>query len=173
MEVYKAIYDRRSARSFDPKKNVSSEVVDKILEAACQAPSAGDIQPWRFFVVRDQTTKDRLAAKALNQKFISEAPVVIVVCADVEISGEAYGDRGRTLFAIQDAACATQNILLAANSEGLGSCWVGSFYEDDIRRILNIELHVRPMTIVPIGYVPKGGKKPSRMAHEAVVTYID
>ncbi len=173
MEVYEAIYERRSARSFDPKKDVSSEVVDKILEAACQAPSAGDIQPWRFFVVRNQTTKDRLAAKALNQKFISDAPVVIVVCADVEISGEAYGERGKDLFAIQDAACATQNILLAAASEGLGSCWVGSFYEEDIRMILEIEPHVRPMAIVPIGYMPKGGKKPSRMAHEAVVTYID
>jgi len=173
MEIYKAIYGRLSVRSFDEKKDVPKEIVDKILEAGCQAPSAGNIQPWRFWVIRNPELKARIATAALNQRYISEAPVVIVVCSDLDISAEAYSGRGRELYAIQDTACATENILLAAYSEGLGACWVGAFYEEDVAKVLDLPSHIRPLAIVPVGYPLRAGKKPDKMPIEDVVVYAD
>ncbi|HDP70081.1 MAG TPA: nitroreductase family protein [Actinobacteria bacterium] len=173
MEVFKAIRERKSVRSFDEKRDVPKEVVDKILEAACQAPTAGNIQPWRFWVIRNIQVKAGLATAAINQRFIAQAPIVIVVCSDLDISAEAYGERGRELYAIQDAACATENILLAAHSEGLGTCWVGAFYEEDVSRVLNLPSHVKPLAIVPVGYPSHPGTKPDRMPIKDVVEYVD
>ncbi|MDO8886015.1 nitroreductase family protein [Candidatus Oleimmundimicrobium sp.] len=173
MDVYKAIYKRCSTRSFDETRDVSLELVNKILEAACQAPSAGDVQPWRFWVVRNPQLKDKLTTAAINQQFIAEAPVVIIVCSNLDVCGEAYGTRGRELYAIQDAAAATENILLAACSEGLGVCWVGAFYEDNVAELLDLPKNLKPLAIIPLGYPVRKNVKPSRMPIEDVVEYLD
>ena len=90
MDVFEAIRTRRSIRAFT-EEEVSEETIEKILDAARWAPSAGNIQPWIFVVVKRMEIKRRLAEAALNQFFIEEAPVVIVVCADQERSGMYYG----------------------------------------------------------------------------------
>jgi len=151
LNVFKAIKTRRSIRAFT-QEEISDDEIEKILDAARWAPSAGNIQPWIFVVVRNPETKRRLSEAALNQFFINEAPVVIVVCADQERSGMGYGSRGINLYCIQDTAAATQNILLAAHALGLGACWVGAFNEEEVRHILRVPRGVRPVAIVPIGH---------------------
>lgn len=151
MDLFEAIRTRRSIRAFT-REEVSEGEIEKILDAARWAPSAGNIQPWIFVVVRSPEIKRRLAWAALNQFFIEEAPVVIVACADQERSGMHYGSRGANLYCIQDTAAAVQNILLASHALGLGACWVGAFNEEEVRRILRIPKGVRPVAIVPIGH---------------------
>jgi len=150
LDVFEAIKTRRSIRAFT-EEEVSDEEIEKILDAARWAPSAGNIQPWIFVIVRDPKRKRRLSEAALNQLFIEEAPVVIVVCADQERSGRVYGRRGSDLYCIQDTAAAIQNLLLAAHALGLGACWVGAFNEDAVRHVLNIPDGVRPVAIIPMG----------------------
>ena len=151
MDVFEAIRTRRSIRAFT-EEEVSEETIEKILDAARWAPSAGNIQPWIFVVVKRMEIKRRLAEAALNQFFIEEAPVVIVVCADQERSGMYYGSRGANLYCIQDTAAAAQNILLAAHALGLGACWVGAFDEEEVRLILRAPKRIRPVAIIPIGH---------------------
>ena len=151
MKVLEAIKGRRSIRAFK-SQNVSEEIIEKIVDAARWAPSAGNIQPWEFIIVRRPETKRRLAEAALGETFIEEAPVVIVVCANEDRSSQGYGIRGKTLYCIQDTAAAIQNIHLTAYSLGLGTCWVGAFREEKAREILKIPQGIRPVAIIPVGY---------------------
>jgi nitroreductase len=155
MDVLDAIKGRRSVRAFESGKDVLEKTVEGLIIAAQWAPSAGNIQPWEFVVVRRSEIKKRLAEAAFNQSFIEEAPVVIVVCADENRSSEGYGQRGRTLYCIQDTAAAIQNIHLAAYSAGLCTCWVGAFKEEDVSEILNIPKGTRPVALIPVGYASK------------------
>ncbi|MCJ7560360.1 nitroreductase family protein [Candidatus Bathyarchaeota archaeon] len=151
MDLHEAIRGRRSVRTFK-KQNVPEEIVEKLIDAARWAPSAGNTQPWEFVIVRTQAVKKKLARAAFDQKDIEEAPVVIVVCADEKRSFEGYGARGKTFYCIQDTAAAAQNILLTAHSLGLGSCWIGAFNEDELKEALNAPEGIRPVTIIPVGY---------------------
>ena len=151
MDVFEAIKRRRSIRAF---KNIDlpEETVEKLIDAARWAPSAGNIQPWEFIIERNSETKRKLSEAALNQTFIEEAPVVIVVCADYKRSGAGYGNRGATLYCIQDTAAAIQNIHLAATALGLGTCWVGAFREELVKKLLKIPDGIRPVALIPVGY---------------------
>lgn len=170
MDLFEAINLRRSIREFmsDP---VSDEDVMKIIDAARHAPSAGNIQPWEFVVVRKAETKRRLAAAALFQSFIEEAPIVIVVCADEKQSGRGYGSRGSNLYCIQDTAAATQNILLAACALGLGACWVGAFNESSVGTILKMREGVRPVAIAPIGHPAEKPQPKYRRPLDEIIHY--
>lgn len=152
VDFWQVLEGRQSVRSFNTEREVPSEIVTRLLEAAIRAPSAGNCQPWYFFVVRNQGTKRALAEAALNQWFLSEAPVVMVVCAEAERSAIRYGDRGRRLYSLQDTAAAIENLLLAAVASGLGACWVGAFDEEEASRALDLPSHLRPVAIVPVGY---------------------
>lgn len=116
------------------------------------APSAGNRQPWHFWIVRNEQVKETLSEAAWNQSFIVEAPVVIVVCVEPERSASTHGTRGRNLYCLQDTAAATLNILLMATGLGLGSCWVGAFDEDRVARGLDLPSSLRPVAMVPLGY---------------------
>lgn len=172
MDLYEAIYQRMSIRNFDSSREISDEVVEKLLEAAVQAPSAGNIQPWRFWVARDPQTKEGLVQAALGQSFIAEAPVAVVVCADLAVSARGYGDRGVSLYAIQDTAAAIENLLLAVQAEGLGACWVGAFNEERASEILDLPSNIRPLAIIPIGHPLRGEHKPKRKRVEDVTAYL-
>jgi nitroreductase len=152
IDFWEVIKRRKSSRSFDRSKDVSENDIKKLLEAANCAPSAGAIYPTEFKVIRDQEVKNLLAKAAFGQYFIAEAPVVIVVIADIEKSAAKYGKRGRNLYAIQDAAAATENLLLAATALDLGTCWVGAFDEDEVSKILKLEKSQRPLAIIPVGW---------------------
>jgi len=161
LEVLEAIKTRWSIRRFTGD-GVTWEEELTLIDAARWAPSAGNLQPWEFVVVRRQDLKERLARAALNQRFIAEAPMVVVVCADPMRSAMVYGPRGANLYCIQDTAAATQNMLLAAHSMGLGTCWVGAFDERAVRRVLDIPPDIRPVAIVPVGRPAERPKPPRR-----------
>ncbi|HYB68692.1 MAG TPA: nitroreductase family protein [Candidatus Acidoferrales bacterium] len=168
MEVFEAIKGRRSIRAFE-ERDVSGEEVAKLVEAAIWAPSAGNIQPWEFVIIRKPDGKKRLAEAAWEQSFIEEAAVVIVVCANENRSSERYGDRGKSLYCIQDTAAAIQNIHLAAYSLGLGTCWVGAFKEQEVSEILNVPQGIRPVAIVPVGYAAEPASPRSKRPMDQIV----
>ncbi|AEA47624.1 nitroreductase family protein [Archaeoglobus veneficus] len=159
-ECLKLIYDRVSIRRYQPAE-VPDDVILEILNAGNAAPSAGNLQARDFIVVKDPATKKKLAIAALEQMFIADAPVVIVVCANYPRSMRIYGDRGR-LYAEQDATAAVENILLAAHALGLGAVWVGAFHEVAVSNILGIPEYARPIAIVPIGYPAEKPERRSR-----------
>jgi nitroreductase len=172
MDTLQAINQRRSVRRFS--KQVPEEtLVNTLLEAAIRAPSAGNLQPWFFYAVRDWATRQELSASALSQRHVAEAPVVIVACADPDRSAVRYGKRGRKLYCIQDCAAAVQNILLAAVALGMAACWVGAFDEGRVTRILNLPDGRRPLTMVPVGFPAKPPGRPTpRLPLNEVTTCI-
>ena len=103
-----------------------------------------------------------ISQAAYGQKNLQEAAIVIVVCADEKRAAESYGDRGKTLYCIQDTAAAIQNILLTACSLGLGSCWIGAFKEEQIKKIINSPKGIRPVALIPIGYPDEAPKARQR-----------
>jgi len=151
MDFYEVLEDRTSTRDFT-SEDVPAASVSMLLEAACKAPTAGNLQPWRFFVVRDSTVRRRLSEAAFGQSHVADAPVVIVVCADLDVCAHGYGSRGENLYAIQDTAAAVENILLAAVAEGLGACWTGAFDEGRAKAVLGLPPGIRPLAMVPVGH---------------------
>ncbi|HID17560.1 TPA: nitroreductase family protein [Candidatus Bathyarchaeota archaeon] len=168
MELFEAIFGRRSVRAFE-REEVPEEYLRKLIDAARFAPSAGNLQPWEFVVVRSEGTKRALAEAALRQYFIEEAPLVIVVCANEVRSGRYYGERGAKLYCLQDTAAAVQNILLAAHGLGLGACWVGAFREAEVARVIGAPAGVRPVAIVPIGFPREKPKAPPRRSLKEII----
>ena len=102
------------------------------------APSAGNCQPWFIYVVKNQKVRQELAKAAFNQGFLVEAPVNIVVCAEPKRSFSRYGERGASLYCLQDTAALVQSLLLMAEGLGLSTCWVGAFDEQAVRQVLEI-----------------------------------
>jgi len=149
MDLLEIIKNRRSIRVFK-KQAVTQDIIEKLLEAARWAPSAGNVQPWTFVVVSSQKMKRNLSMAAFGQKDLEEASVVFVVCADEKLAEQSYAERGKSLFCIQDTAAAIQNILLTAYSLGLGSCWIGAFKEDEIRQVIKAPKEMRPKALIPI-----------------------
>ncbi len=168
MDVFEAIKGRRSVREFESTP-VKEKDLEKILDAARWAPSAGHCQPLELVVVKDQAQKERLARAALGQTFIAEAPVAIVVCTNVARTSRRYGRRGEELYCIQDTAAATQNIHLAACALGYATCWVGAFDEDAVAEVIKAPAGVRPVAIVPLGRPAEKPSPPQRMPLNKIV----
>ena len=141
MDVSEAIEKRKSIRNYEPKP-VPKETVQKLLEAARIAPSAGNIQPWHFIVVTN-AEKRRELSKGAFAKFLNDAPVVIVGCGDTKASPDWYA---------VDTSLALENIVLAATGEGLGTCFVGSFKEENIKAALRIPENLSVIALLAVGY---------------------
>jgi len=162
------ILTRTSCRAFRPDPLPEADLT-RLIEALCRAPSAGNVQPWRFIVVRSDGDREALAAAAHGQSFLARAPVVIVVCGDAARSEARYGKRGRDLYVIQDTAAAVENLLIAATALGYGSCWVGAFDEKAAREALGLPGGLRPLAMVPIGRPIRGRKPTGRRPKREVV----
>ena len=158
LSCIEAIKQRRSIRQYSTKE-VPREVLMEIIQSALRAPSAGNLQPWHIYVVTDQQKKIALAQAALGQRFVQEAPVVLVVCAEPERSAARYGARGRELYCLQDTANLTYAIMLAATSYGLGTCWVGAFQEQGVQETLGLDSGRRPVAIIPVVILKNRGGK--------------
>ncbi len=146
MDIYKAIQTRKSVRSFK-KTDVPADAIDRLLEAARLAPSANNSQEWRFVMVRDADRRKRLAA-ACKQPFVAEAPVILACCAETNNHVMTCGQLSYPI----DIAIAVDHITLCAVAEGLGTCWIGAFYEDQVKQILSIPPEIRVVALLPIGY---------------------
>jgi nitroreductase len=154
------IKTRQSIRKFtrDP---IPEPIIRDIIEVGISSPSAGNRQPWRVIVVKKDELKKQLAQAAFNQNFIAVAPVIFVVCAVPDESAERYQERGRSLYAIQDTAALTFNLLLGAHLHGYGGCWIGAFSEEAVSHVLNIPSFMRPISMVPVGNID-GNRPPAR-----------
>ncbi len=149
MDFYEVIRTRRSVRSYKPDP-IPDDVLRRVLDAARIAPSGSNRQPWKFIIVRDEKIKRQLAVACSNQQFIAEAPVIIVACGyNIHYNRGGYmGD----MSMLVDVSIAFTHLILAARAEGLGTCWIGSFDNDEIKRILNIPEDVNVVAITPLGY---------------------
>jgi nitroreductase len=170
MSILDTIKNRRSIRDFKDQE-IPDEAISALIEAIRWAPSAGNMQSRKFYFVFDQNTKKKLAKAALNQNFISEAPLTVVACIDRSIAAR-YGDRGVNLYSIQDVAASVMNMMLAAHELGLGSVWVGAFNEFEVFEHLNLPDNLRPIAIIPIGYPAKIPKPTPRVSTNEIVEFV-
>jgi nitroreductase len=173
MDILEIIKTRRSVREFVDRK-IPEAAVDILVDALRFAPSAGNLQDRKFYFVFNQEVRNKLAQAGLKHDFVSfiaRAPLVIVVCADLEIASR-YGERGLHLYCIQDTAASVQNLLLAAHDLGLGTCWVGAFNEQKVSDILNLPGNLRPVVIVPVGYPARTPKAPEHVSKQEAVEMV-
>ena len=167
-DILEIIKSRRNVEKFSTQP-VSWDKISKILDAGRHAPSCGNLQNWKFIVV-DDTEKKQAIAECCHEQFeIIVAHALIVICAEPEKAERYYGLRGRKLFTIQNCAAAAQNMLLEAQSLGLGTRWIGAFEEDDVREVFRIPTEVRPQIIIAVGYPEQVPDKPSKYPLETIV----
>jgi nitroreductase len=157
MDVLEAITARRSIRKYRAEPITETDL-GKILEAARLAPSAGNKQPWRFVVVQDKNQKVHLANAAGDQSFLKDAAAIVVAAADPHISAKWHE---------KDTMIALEHMVLAATSLGYGTCWIGSFDADEVKRLFKIPERMTIIALLPIG-VPdeKPRPTPRRDFHE-------
>jgi coenzyme F420-0:L-glutamate ligase/coenzyme F420-1:gamma-L-glutamate ligase len=195
---YDTLATRRSIRDFDPEP-IATDVIERLLTAACNSPSAHNQQPWRFCVILDESDKARLAqsmGEALRDDRISDgidldeaqaevdrsydritgAPVVIVFCLTME-DMDRYLDEFRShaeyLMAVQSVAMAGENLLLMAHAEGLGACWICGplFTQDIVREVLDLPSSWEPQGMIILGHPAHEGRDRSRMSLDRVVLW--
>ena len=152
MNVHEAIATRKSVRSW-AQRAVEEEKLQRVLESTRLAPSAKNIQEWRFVVVTDEQLRGKLGEAARGQRFVGEAPVIIVACAETD---RRVMHCGHLAFLV-DVAIAIDHLTLAAVEEGLGTCWIGSFDPDAVRKALSIPPEIEVVQLIPLGYPKEPG----------------
>jgi nitroreductase len=148
MDFYDVVKTRRSVRSYSSEP-VGEEVIKRVLESARTAPSANNVQPWRYIVIKNKERINRIASLASGQMFIAGAPVVIALC------GEKYLDRGSWIsdnMYLIDTTISMDHLILAARNEGLGTCWIGAFDRKGVEKFLNLPKGIHPIMLTPLGY---------------------
>ena len=148
MEAIEAILSRRSIRKYTPTP-VSEEELRIVLDAAMNAPSSSNGQPWHFVVIDDRTVLDEIPKFHQYSSMLKEAPIAIVVCGDIKL------ERTKGVW-VQDCSAATENILLAARAKGLGTVWLGVFPIEErvggLRKLLGLPDNIIPLSIIALGH---------------------
>ena len=165
MDLYEAIRKRYSCRSYNSKP-IEREKLEKVLEAARLAPSAKNLQDWRFIIVTDEQKRKELAIAANEQMFIATAPAIIVGCSNCDQVMRC----GQSIAPI-DVAIAMEHIALAATAEGLATCWIGSFYPEKVKKVLDIPKEIEVVELMPIGYPADKETHRPRENIEKIVSY--
>ena len=151
MDVKEAVLGRNSVRSYSDKEVLLEEVAG-ILEVARFSPSAGNLQNWKVIVVTDSKIRSKLASMCMDQDWMAEAPVHLVICNDYMKISKMYEPLGK-MFSIQNCAVIAANIMNLAHAAGFGTCWVGSFPVDSVKKLLEIpEEGIDPEVIITLGY---------------------
>ncbi|MBS3055676.1 MAG: nitroreductase family protein [Candidatus Aenigmarchaeota archaeon] len=171
MHVFEAVMNRLAVRRYE-KKDVEDRIIGVMLHLATFANTPGNAQEWIFIVSRDLEIKTKLAKAALNQEWVKDAPVDIVLCADIRKSALKFGERGERLYAIESISSAAMVMMLAATELGLGTSWVAAIDEEKVKDILNLPENVRPIGILTVGYPVEEGEKFKRIDFENL-TYVD
>ncbi|MDD3517088.1 MAG: nitroreductase family protein [Chromatiales bacterium] len=171
-DFFETIRHRHSIRQYQTDMPVEEEKLHAILETACSAPSAGDLQAYRITVVRDAGLRQALSQAASQQTFIADAPVCLVFSAEGDRSAGKYGERGRELYAVQDATIAAAYAQLAVVAAGMGSTWVGFFDEAEVSRIAQLDSGLRPIALLCIGYPAELPDATPRRRLDEIVTRL-
>lgn len=168
MSVFNVILQRRSIRKYkeDP---IPEDILHRSLEAARWAPSGKNLQPWKFILVRDKDLKKRLAQASAGQFFMAKAPLIVVACG---FPDDCYSRMGRYMKSWPvDVAIALEHLILQAWQDGLGTCWIGSFEEEEVKAILHIPDHVKVLALTPLGYPAKVPPSRGRKSLDEIVSY--
>lgn len=167
-DFFSTIRRRHSVRQYQSDMPVEAEKLHAVLECAVSAPSAGDLQAYQIGVV--ETPSQRLSlSHATGQDFVAEAPVCLVFCTDAERSALSFGDRGRDLYALQDATIAAAYAQLAATAADLATTWVGYFDSKEIARLLELPPALQPVALLTLGYAAEQPRATSRRQLDEVV----
>lgn len=172
MKFFEAVGARRSTRAFLARA-VPAEMLQRILETANLAPSAGNLQSYEIFAVTDKRKREDLARAAREQLFIASAPAVLVFAKHPALSAERFGKKADSLYSIQDATIACAFAALAAAAQGLGSCWVGTFDPEEVRKIVGAPRGVTPVSMLPIGYASERPKVQERRELQDLVQRVE
>jgi nitroreductase len=164
--VLEAIKKRQSVRSYQDKE-IPEEILQQILEAGRLAPSAKNTQSWKFIVVKDENLRKKLVPACKNQEFVGEASVVIAGCGT---DPDYVMSNGEHAYSI-DLAIALDHMSLEAASLGLGTCWIGAFYQDQVKEILGVPEDVRIVNLLTLGYPKKLGPKTGRKPLTEIICY--
>jgi nitroreductase len=152
MDLFEAIEKRRSIRKYKSEP-VAKEDLKKILEAGRLAPSGGNRQPWRFIVVTDSETKKTLATAANNQQWLSNAHVIVIALGDMGSMATKlpYTVSSTRVGYKQDPMIAVEHMILAATALGYGTCWIGAFNEEEVKKIVKVPENFAVIALLPIG----------------------
>ncbi|HWQ68085.1 MAG TPA: nitroreductase family protein [Methanospirillum sp.] len=151
---------RRSVRRYQ-NRDISCDLLDQILQISRYAPSAGNLESWDVVVVTDLSVRESLSDAALKQEHVTTAPVVLVICANYVRSMSRYNERG-ILYALEEASIVATYLMLAAHAAGLASCWTGAFDDEMVRDTLGLPPHLRPVTLLTLGYAAEAAISPKR-----------
>ena len=149
MDFYEVIRTRRSVRSYK-NKPIPEEVLNRVLETARIAPSGSNRQPWKFILVKDEALKQKMISACKNQTFVAEAPVIVVACGK-KIPSNRGGYMGEMSMLV-DVSIAFTHLILAARAEGLGTCWIGAFNNNEVKRLLEVPNGYEVVAVTPLGY---------------------
>ena len=167
MDVFDAIKNRKSIRKYS-NKPIEKEKIDKVLEAGRLAPSAKNRQEWKFILVQNKELIEKLSVAALyNRAFVAEAPAILAAVATEQDYVMKCGQHAYTV----DLSIAMSFMILEAEELGLGTCWLGSFDEEQFKKVLNIPDGMRVVAITPIGYPAEDPAPKPRKPIEEVISY--
>ena len=166
MEITEAIRSRRSIRNYQDRP-IEQEKLMRILEAGRLAPSARNLQDWKFIVVRDKAKRQRLSEAAMGQPHLAKAPAVIAACATQ--AGNVM-PCGQYCYPI-DLAIAVDHMSLAAMAEGLGTCWIGAFDPQAAREVLGLPPGVEPIAFTPLGFAADAPREKKRKSRAELVKF--
>lgn len=168
--VMENILSRKSVRSYTDRP-VSREQLDTLVRAAMAAPTGRDMRPWRFVVINERETLKALSDSLPFAKMLPEAQAAIVVCGDMSVTDKEGNPSRNWSF---DCSAATENLLLMAESMGLGAVWTGVYpYEERIKAVknaLNLPENIVPFNLIPVGY-PKGAPQPKDKFDQSNIHY--
>ena len=170
MDFEDVIKKRKMVRKFRQNKPISDKIISKLIRNAHRAPSAGHTQVQEFIIIKDPSIKKKLRIAAVDQEYVEDAPVLIIVCSNTSRSVGRYGIRGRDFYSIIDGAFASMLILLTA-VKGIGACFVGAFDDIKVSKILEIPKQVRPIGILCVGYPDEEPERIERISLSKLVYY--
>ncbi|HJJ26760.1 MAG TPA: nitroreductase family protein [Methanocorpusculum sp.] len=169
-EFQSFLASRRSVREYDEAAGITAEEKDYILSAASTCPTAGNLEAWDVVIVSDEGQLEMLSDAAGGQRQMLDAGCAFVVCANYIRSMSRYGERG-ILYAVQDATIAATYMMLAAHAIRLHTCWMGAFDEAQVKEVLELPAHVRPVAILSVGFGSLPPSSPERMNPEEHAHY--
>jgi len=171
-DFFETVRHRHSIRKYRTDLEVETEKLHAILEMACAAPSAGDLQSYHISVITDAGQRRKLSEIASGQDFIAEAPIALLFSSDPQRAAQKYGERGERLYALQDTTIAAAYAQLAVVAAGLGSTWVGYFDAERIKDEFKLTAGLEPVAILSIGYPAELPEESPRRSLDEMVSYL-
>lgn len=171
-DFFETVRHRHSVRKFRSDHPVEPEKLNAIIEMACAAPSAGDLQAYHIHVITSDAQRQQLSELAGAQPFIAEAPVTLLFSCEPKRSGKKYGERGEKLYALQDTTIAATYAQLAVVAAGLASTWVGFFDSEGVSEAFGLAAELEPVALLTIGYPAELPEETPRRHLNEMVTHL-